>query len=108
MNDELKGLDIKIDRYHIRSDKWSMWVETEVKTRKQHNTKNDTKAMVITGYQPTVTKLMKDFVDYSTRHIEAKKTADALKKMAKVRDDAIKVVTALAEEVDRKLKEKRK
>lgn len=102
MNDELQGLDIKIDRYHIRSDRWSMWVETEVKTKN-----GEARAKIITGYQPTVTKLMRDFVDYSTRHIEAKKTADALKKMAKVRDDAVMVVTALAEEVDKRLKEKK-
>lgn len=84
-----------------------MWIETEAKTKKTKNTKNDTRVMVISGYHRTIPQLMRSFVDYSSRHMEATKTADALKKMAKIRDDAVMIVTELSKEIEQRLKEKK-
>lgn len=81
-------MDIKIGKYRLRSDRYSMWLETEYPTRdKDGNLTGKTKTMKVAGYSRDFDDLLRSFVKVHHRDNDAKTVKELLTVFKQVAED---------------------
>ena len=98
MKTEYQNLDIRVDDYHIVSDKWSIWIEKDEKPKKTPNTKHDVITRRVSGYHTDFFRLFRSFVDKQVRESNARTVDGAIRKITAARRDALKMIKAVLEE----------
>lgn len=93
-------MEIRIGKYVLRSDKFSMWIDAEYEAKdKNGNPTGKTATRRVAGYTTSWEYLLRDFIEVQHRDNDAKTVKELLKVFKQVAEDteAIKK-TALKED----------
>ena len=79
-------MEIKIGKYILRSDKYSMWIDEEHEVQKGKN-KGKVVTRKVAGYSNTFDQLLKSFIAVKHRDNDAQTITELLKVLKQTADD---------------------
>lgn len=80
-------MDIRIGRYYLRSDRYSMWIDVEYETKKDGKPTGKTAIRKVAGYSRDFDDLLRSFVRVHHRDNDAKTVKELLKVFKQVAED---------------------
>lgn len=83
-------MEIKVGKFTIRSDKFSMWLEEEYESQ-DDKTKGKLMTKQVAGYCTSFDRLLEDFIDKKIKDSEVASVEEALKVLADATADAKKI-----------------
>ena len=80
-------MDIQIGRYHLRSDRYCMWLDVEYETTKDGKPTGKTAIRKVAGYSRDFDDLLRSFVKVHHRDNDAKTVKELLTVFKQVAED---------------------
>ena len=81
-------MEIRVGKYILRSDRYSMWIDTEYPTKdKNGNPTGKTTTKKVAGYKQTWGQLLQSFVEVQHRDNDAQTVKELLKVFQQVAED---------------------
>lgn len=92
-------MDIQIGKYHLRSDRYCLWIDVEYETTKDGKPTGKTAIRKVAGYSRDFDSLLRSFVRVHHRDNDAKTVKELLTLFKKVAEDTEEIKkTALKED----------
>ena len=92
-------MDIRVGKYHLRSDKFCLWIDAEYETTKDGKPTGKTSIRKVAGYSRDFDDLLRSFVRVHHRDNDAKTVKELLTVFKKVAEDTEEIKkTALKED----------
>lgn len=80
-------MDIRVGRYYLRSDRYSMWIDVEYETTKDGKPTGKTAIRKVAGYSRDFDDLLRSFVRVHHRDNDAKTVKELLMVFKQVAED---------------------
>lgn len=80
-------MDIKIGKFHLRSDQYSLWVDEEYQSKGKDGKPGKTQIKRVAGYSRTMSQLYDSFIGHKFRCSEATTVAELLKDLKQLEQD---------------------
>lgn len=82
-------MEIKVGRYYLRSDAWSIWIEEEYQSKSKDGKPGRVQRRKVAGYTNSIDTLIRQFLEHKHRASEATTVAELIKEWGQIADDAM-------------------
>lgn len=84
-------MEIKVGRYYLRSDAWSIWIEEEYQSKGKDGKPGRVQRRKVAGYTNSIDTLIRQFLEHKHRASEATTVAELIKEWGQIADDAVEL-----------------
>ena len=81
-------MDIKIGKFHLRSDAWCMWIEEEYQSKGKDGKPGRKQSRKVAGYATSIDSLVRQFCEHKHMASEATTVEELIKEWKQIIEDA--------------------
>ena len=82
-------MDIRVGKYVLRSDQYSIWIEEEYVSKGKDGKPGKKQTRKVAGYTDSIDNLIRQFVAHKHRASEAQTMTELIKELKQIAEDAV-------------------